>query len=211
MEITLPPDSLQRFQLDVKCPTCLEATQLEAAAQQNAFAAERREQLLSSVPNAFRQTERAKLPFPGKLDSALRWKFGALGICLHGPTGCGKSRIAWELAKREILAGRKMRMVNAYELSRYPSLFMAGADEAGKFAEALIECDLLVLDDVFKAKQTERIEELLFAVIDERANWDRPCIITLNDTGGSLVGRLSEDRGPALIRRLKEHCFSISF
>jgi len=145
------------------------------------------------------------------MDAALKWQFGPRGLLLYGPTGCGKSRVAWEIARREVLSGRTFKCVNAFELSRYPSLLMMNGGEADSFARELASLDLLMLDDVFKAKPTERVEELLFAVIDERGQWERPCIITLNDTGETLSSRLSPDRGPALIRRLREYCQAIQF
>lgn len=199
------------FELDIKCENCQKQERLKAASRQNEAATVQREALLSKIPTAFRTTERNKLPFPDKLDSAMRWEFGPKGLLLHGQTGCGKSRIIWKVAEREVLAGRSLCHVNSFELSRYPSLFMAGDDAAGKFADKLVKADVLLLDDVFKAKPTERVEELLFGVIDERGSWERPCLITLNDTGESLGERLSIDRGPALIRRLREYCYTIQF
>ena len=138
-------------------------------------------------------------------------KLWVKGLLLYGSTGTGKSRCIWEVAKREVLAGRRVKWLNAYELSRYPSLLMLNGGEAEKFIAELVNADLLLLDDVFKTKLTERIEELLFAVIDERGAWERPCLVTLNDTGESLVGRLSQDRGAALIRRLRDYCIPIQF
>ena len=183
----------------------------EAESLSERRAKDNREELLSRIPVAFRNTERSRLPHPEKLDAALQWKFGAMGLLLYGPTGCGKSRVAWEVAKREILSGRSLKCLNAFELSRYPSLFMSDSNSATAFADELVRAQLLLLDDVFKAKPTERVEELLFAVIDERGQWERPCIVTLNDTGDTLTSRLSADRGPALIRRMREYCQTIKF
>jgi DNA replication protein DnaC len=201
----------RRAALDIWCSECDEAI-LKSISENCALKEKDRiERILSQVPDAFRHTERGKLPNPEKLDEAMRWEFGQSGILLYGPTGCGKSRVAWEIAKREVLAGRKFKCINAFELSRYPSMMMMDGGVAEKFADELVRIDLLMMDDVFKAKPTERVEELLFAVIDERGQWERPCIITLNDTGETLSARLSPDRGPALIRRLRDYCIAIKF
>ena len=143
------------------------------------------------------------------MDRALEWEYGPRGLLLYGPTGAGKSRIAWEVCKREILDGRAFRCLTALSLSRYPSLLMAGDDAAGKFADELCRVKLLLLDDVFKAKATERVEELIFNVVDERMEWELPVIVTINDSGSTLETRLSADRGPALLRRMRESCFTI--
>jgi len=199
------------MRLDYKCNQC-ETDSVELCKR---YAEERkakdRAKAISTIPASFLNTQRDLLPYPEKLDLALQWQFGPKGLLLWGGTGKGKSRIAWKVAEREILAGKTFRHVNSFELSKYPSLFMVDAGAAGKLGDELVSCNLLLLDDVFKAKPTERVEELLFSVVDERSEWCRPCIITLNDTGESLLSRLTPDRGPALIRRMREHCTSIKF
>jgi DNA replication protein DnaC len=211
ISIPLDADSPRWRDLDIHCDTCQKAADKKAEELFQEKHQMARDFLLSTIPSAFRNTIRARLPHPEKLDAALQWKFGPVGLLLYGPTGCGKSRVAWEVAKREVLASRKVKCVSSFELSRYPSLFMADSGAATAFADELAGVELLILDDVFKAKQTERVEELLFAVLDERGQWERPCIVTLNDTGETLTARLSSDRGPALIRRLREYCQSIQF
>lgn len=211
--IILTKDDLRRFEnsANLKCGNCSEfkdRADAEAYEQAKADALERR---LELIPAAFLKTDREKLPQPEKLDAALRWNFGDKGLLLFGPSGSGKSRVAWEVIKREVERGRSFQFVTAFSLAQYPSLIMAGDGIAMEFADRLARCDLLFLDDVFKAKPTERVEELLFAVVDERGMWGRPCIITLNDTGETLSSRLSTDRGPALIRRLREYCEPIPF
>ncbi len=192
---------------DIRCEDCRKGQDESNAARRLKI----EETSLNEIPAAFRKTAKDQLPQPDKLDEALAWKYGQRGLMLYGPTRCGKSRIVWEVIKREVKAGRSFRAVNPFELLRYPALFMAGNDAAGKFAESCAKVDLLLLDDAFKAKLTERVEELLFAVINERSEWNRPCLVTLNDTGATLGGRVSGDRGPALIARLREFCQPIAF
>ncbi len=209
--VALKPEDPRWRQLDVHCDACEKVRYDRSAQRREEELQSRKAAILSRIPSAFLKTERDKLPHPEKLDAAMRWTFGSRGLLLYGATGCGKSRVAWEIAKREVLAGKSFKCVNAFELARYPSMLMADSAAAEAFASELVKIDLLMLDDVFKAKPTERIEELLFAVIDERGGWDRPCIVTLNDTGDTLTNRLSSDRGPALIRRLRDYCESLSF
>lgn len=197
--------------LDVKCEHCTAAEEKRDEERRNEELNYRRSQLMSRIPTAFQRTERDKLPMPDKLDAALRWEFGKSGLLLYGGTGKGKSRVAWKVSEREILNGRSFQHVNSFILAQYPAMLMKSSEEADSFVKKLVSCDLLLLDDVFKAKPTERVEELLFAVVDERGEWERPCIVTLNDTSDTLSGRLSADRGPALVRRLKDYCVTIKF
>lgn len=203
--IELEPQSPRWHELDIRCDTCQSAWLSKASSVPS------REDALEVVPKTFRKTVRERLPHPEKLDMAMRWGYGPEGLLLYGPTGCGKSRVAWEIAKREISSGRRVKCVDGFELARYPAMFLNDSGKAQKFADELASVEILMLDDVFKAKATERVEELLFAVIDERGQWERPCIVTLNDTGETLTERLSSDRGPALIRRLRDYCQAIKF
>jgi DNA replication protein DnaC len=212
-ELILTPEARLRLGNfgNAKCLKCQREVLDKFNEEQALREAKIKRRSLDMVPQLFRTTEREKLPKPEKLDAALNWKYGPKGLLLHGPTDCGKSRILWEVAKREIQLGRSVRGVSPYELTKYPAMIAAGDGSAIEFSDDLVQVGLLILDDVFKAKPTERIEELLFAVIDERGAWERPCLVSLNDTGETLKERLSTDRGPALIRRLRDYCIPIQF
>lgn len=209
--IELEANSPKRMELDVKCHSC-EQNYIEV---NNTIAElakrERISSIMSNIPTAFHHTERDKLPDPLKMDMAMKWKFGQKGLLLYGPTGCGKSRVAWEIVKREALSGRTVKSINSFEIAKYPAMIMNDSSRLEQYTEGVVNVDLLLLDDVFKAKPTERVEELLFSIIDERGQWERPCIVTLNDTGETLESRLSTDRGPAMIRRLRDYCQAIQF
>lgn len=162
--------------------------------------------VIDFVPKLFMGTKKQDLPFPSCLDTAFAWEESGLakGLLLYGPTGSGKSRIMWELVKKQVMRGKCITAVNSFSIAQYPSMLMAGEDTAGKFSKQMVKAATLFLDDVFKAKLTERVEELLFSAIDERINHESPTVITLNDTGDSLIARMSPDRGAALVRRLRE-------
>ena len=197
--------------LDVTCPECDERQERRLQEEQQMRRDVERATSLDKIPKAFQLTVRELLPHPEFLDAVLRWQFGAKGLVMFGATGLGKSRCAWALAKREIEAGRDVQPIDALALSRYPAMLMADNNEAEKLSNRLATCELLLLDDPFKVKPTERVEELLFLAVDQRMQWQRPIIATLNDTGDTLLARLSSDRGPALIRRLRESCDVLNF
>ena len=148
---------------------------------------------------------------PEKLDAVLKWSFSSTGLLLHGGTGLGKSRCAWALMEREYMAGKSIASADALAGLEYAAMYAESAAEVYEWASALINADILLLDDLFKNKLTDSFEGVIFAVIDRRAQWLRPTIITCNDSGRTLTDRMSEDRGEPLVRRLKENCTAIHF
>ena len=73
-------------------------------------------------------------------------------------------------------------------------------------SDEAVAVPLLVLDDLGKEKMTQRLETVLFAIIDERTANNKVTIITTNYTSQGLQDRFSNaETGPAFIRRLKDY------
>lgn len=214
MEQTDPPGEIQV----TRCPTCgkqdpadhlrmcrVALVTCEDCRRRNA------EKAWSRIcPPYFLNTDRSKLPDQVHSHEALEWAFMPRGLCLIGPTRTGKSRTAWEVIKDQVFDGKTADNVDGRRLG----LLMLGYGRDGG-AAAILEkwctVDILLMDDVFKVKLTERVEEQIFNIIDERMQMLKPIIMTTNDDQESLLSRLSADRGPALVERLKEICHAISF
>ena len=171
----------------------------------------RLEELIADIPVEFRETDEEKLPDKKAWEQVKECEFGKRGLLLVGPTRSGKSRSAFLIVKREMIRHRRVQWLTAFKLIPWPAMWMSDSAAMVESLKQLAAVDLLLLDDVFKAKLTERVEEALFALLDERANHGRPTIITLNDTGLTLQSRLSDDRGAALIERMREFCRTIVF
>ncbi len=187
----------------VTCDICADAAARETTARALAANRERRQQDWAKLcPPDFLATEPHRLPSPSKLQRVLAWQYGPRGLVLHGLTGKGKSRCAWELLKREFLAGRSVRVIKHDLQFRYSALFDQGAGAVARWANGIVAADLLLVDDVFKVKLTDSVEAALFSVVASRAEARRPIIATLNDTGDTLAARLSQDRGESLVRHL---------
>lgn len=172
---------------------------------------EREKQWRKICPPAFQNTTPTELPRPDLLDTVLQWQYGANGLLLHGPTGTGKSRCAWELCRREWFAGRSLARLDCFAGFEYASKFSDGHGEVETWAQELAKADILLLDDVLKAKLTDSFEAALFAIVTRRTEQGRPIIASCNDTGETLADRMSMDRGDAFVRRLREFCRSIAF
>ena len=205
-EFELPPYRLAAKLVHV-CPKCseehAEREQREAATRAGLHRAE----LWNSIcPPLFRNTDPSKLPSPTRLQVALNWKYGPRGLLLHGDTGKGKSRIAWEVMKREFNARRTVAAIDGTFGFAYTEKFAQSTNEAARFINRLMGVDLLLMDDVLKVKLTDSVEQALFAIVDRRSEECLPIIVTTNDTGETLAERMTDDRGPALLRRLREFC-----
>lgn len=210
-EFELPPFKVAAQFVHV-CPECSER---HAEADQRTVserASHYRTLLWNQIcPLIFQITEPARLPQPTKLEKAMQWQYGPKGLILHGASGKGKSRIAWEVLKREFLSGRSIAVLDSVFSYDYSSKFASSPADASRWIEHKTAVDLLLLDDVLKAKLTDSVEQALFAIVNSRTECGLPIITTTNDTGDTLTERMSPDRGPALLRRLREFSTSISF
>jgi hypothetical protein len=175
--------------------------------------AERLSGWFALCPADFREIDLKKLPRPEFYTKVMRWPMGPRGLVLHGKTGLGKSRCAWQLLKREYDRGTRIAVVDHAGAYDYMARFdrSDGRTEAALWVERLGKVGLLFLDDVFKAKFTDSFEQALFTIIATRCEHCLPIILTTNDVGASLTARMSADRGAAMVRRLRDHADSLAF
>ncbi len=166
----------------------------------------------SVCPNLYQKTDPARLP-QNQLACILAWKYGPKGMILLGETGLGKSRCAWQLIRRIMVEDEESVKIKwfdcvgfGHELSKHYH-----EEDAEEWLEDLATCPLVFFDDLGKLKLTERAEVELFGVIERRCSNELPIIATTNDTGDSLAARMTDNRGPAMIRRLREFCQPIQF
>lgn len=169
-------------------------------------------QWLRVCPPEFRELDRARHPLPHKLEEVLAWQYGRRGLLLHGETGTGKTRAGWWLGRREFMAGRSFEGISAQALDvELPARFAESAASAAKLVIRWTTVKLLLLDDPFKARLSDRVEQTLFELIDTRGARCLPTIVTCNDTRDMLLARMSSDRGVAFVRRLDDYCQKIAF
>lgn len=197
------------------CPECseklIEADRVRIISEGSKNLRNRLEMWKRICPPLYAETEPYKLPHPSKLDRVMQWKCNPKGLILIGETGSGKSRCAWLLLKREFLACKSLSVINAGSGYSFAKSYSEGTDAASGWIRKHCNADILLMDDAVKVKLTEAYEGALFMIINYRNENCLPIIATLNDTGETLGERLSLDRGPALIRRIREFCDTIVF
>jgi len=127
------------------------------------------------------------------------------GLILYGPTGTCKTRVAYRILRRFHEQGKAVRAVRAVRLDR------ECRDAGGNFTlsdwfNGYAMADIVLIDDVGKGKWSEATEAQVFDLIDERTINHRPMIITSNWGEDEMVAGMTSNRGPALVRRLRDYC-----
>lgn len=172
----------------------------------------RAERFAQICPPLYLETKWERLPVDQRC-AAHAWTFGWKGLLLVGGTGLGKTRIAWSVIRTLLVDSpnpppfRWFDCVSfGHELARHYN-----DGDAEDWLDRVSKTGLVFFDDLGKLKMTERAEAELFGVIERRCANMLPIIATTNDTGESLSARMTDNRGPAMIRRLREFCEVISF
>lgn len=196
----------------VRCQPCVEAHHAEQSEIEKVMEKLRLEkEWLGICPSSYVKTDADKIPNRAAYGKVMDWKFSPTGLILYGENRKGKTRSAWSLLGREHNAGRRCGALDTMAGADYASKFGQSTESAAHWLMELVELDVLLLDDVFKCKFTDSFENVILTLVDQRIAYERPIIVTTNDTGDSLAGRMTADRGSALVLRLRECCTAIAF
>lgn len=205
----------------INCRTCNKSWQQES---RSAFAGNyssecsdcarirRTEKFTKACPPLYQSTDVGRLP-QRQLGLALAWQYGPRGLILLGETGVGKTRVAWTLLRRVLIEDKKEHTFMWFDAIAFGHKIALHyrSEDAEAWLDRVATIPLLFFDDLGKLKLTERAEVELFGVIEGRCAAGLPLIVTTNDTGDSLAARMTDNRGPAMIRRLREFCEPIQF
>lgn len=196
------------------CGKCAEQCDRERRERESRFIeAEWARKWEKICPVRFRDTESAKLPDAAAMEAVLSWVYGRDGLLCHGPTGKGKTRCLYLLLHR--LHFKQHRSIIALGAADFGlqcgRLFWVDQDGAAAYIQSLIRAEILMIDDLDKARFSERVEAELFHVIDARTANGRPILASLNSTGDELAAMMTEQRGFPIVRRLRDYCRQVLF
>lgn len=187
----------------VACDPC--SSKYEQRAEDPDFSVE--EIVESIVPPLYRSTEVSRLPFPDLLGSITSWRYspGARGLWITGETRAGKTRSLCLLLDRLVREKVEIRAFFHGSFSDELLEVMRSDRNFRRWKKEIAAAPLLVIDDLFAEKLTERTETALFEVIDERIAHLRPTIATTQVTGADAqVIFHSKDRLKAFFARIRE-------
>lgn len=137
-------------------------------------------------------------------DSSFVEKAGSL--LLIGPSGVGKTHLAVAVGSRMVQLGYQVRFITAQRLAN-GVLTATNRNELEKLLQPLINCNLLVLDELGYLPLDERIGPVLFELVSERYT-KGAIVITSNkslSSWGSLIAGGDTALMVAILDRLLHH------
>jgi len=205
--------TIQR-QLPDLCDECYDEMVAESDAEREAREARdvkffRDLEWLALCPPLFSSTKIDELPLKDISEKALLWG-GQGGLLFKGPTGTGKTRTAYLLLKNLLYQDKKVLAFDFIDFGRQASE-AALANRVSSWIYPIQRADVLLLDDIGKKKMTPSVEESFFDVVNYRMIHNLATIFTFNMGGKELQRTMSNDRGEAIVRRLREYCHMVLF
>lgn len=119
-----------------------------------------------------------------------------------GTVGTGKTHSAWSTLRAVAETGANLRFLAITEADLFARLRPGGSASPEAELESLAAVDLLFVDDLGAAKNTEWTEEVTYRLINRRYEECRPCIFTTN----AAALELSAVVGDRIASRLQQMC-----
>lgn len=151
--------------------------------------APRRERWESRLPALYRNAALDLLADEQQPQTLRDWLAGdSLTLFLAGAAGVGKTYAAYALGRAAVDVPMWVEAWNTVELLE---ALLPGAI-AAETLDAVLRCDLLILDDLYAPKVTDWAAQTMYRIADARVNELRRQIITTNGQWASLVERWGE-------------------
>jgi len=192
----------------VACEKCYEA---HMRGQTNPEKQREQEEILEKIiPPLYRETDRKRLEREHSVKQvrdALAWerKEKGKGLLLVGDTRTGKTRTLCLLLEKLIKEGKTIKAF--FHGGFYDEMMEVIRSERAfrKWKAEIVKADILVIDDLFSEKLTERGEASLFEIIDARICFHKPTLLTSQVTQKETKERFhSPARYEAFFSRIKE-------
>jgi DNA replication protein DnaC len=154
------------------------------------------------------QTEHAFKAATQYVDSWPERRAAGDGLMFIGDVGTGKTRLAASIVRAlvEREAAAVFQSVPSL-LTRIRGSYGQSGERESQLLEALMDADLVVLDDIGVEKVTDWVLDRLYVIIDSRYLRRAPVIVTSNLMPDDLADRI----GQRLVDRLVEMCKPIRF
>jgi len=133
-------------------------------------------------------------------------------VIFVGPTGVGKSHLACALGRKAIGAGHKVKCFRLIDLiDQIEKKSNGEVSTQRNFLLSLINCELLILDDMEYFEVTAVVSDFLYRLFLGRDDKKRPTIFTTNESfevwGRQLLG--TDARAARLADRILQYCHEV--
>lgn len=126
----------------------------------------------------------------------------ARSLLFTGTVGTGKTHTAWSALRAVAETGANLRFLAITEADLFARLRPGGSASPESELESLAAVDLLFVDDLGAAKNTEWTEEITYRLINRRYEACQPCIFTTNAAALELPAVV----GDRIASRLQQMC-----
>ncbi len=130
------------------------------------------------------------------------------GLLLYGNTGTGKTFLACCIGNALLEKGHSVYFTSTVKLLDRKKSYHAGDDEDKELDRLIETVDLLILDDLDAERHTDYANEIIYSVIDDRIDAEKPMIITTNLTISQLEDPKSM-REQRIYERILDCCFPL--
>ncbi|WP_030755459.1 ATP-binding protein [Streptomyces sp. NRRL F-5135] len=127
----------------------------------------------------------------------------ARSLLLCGPVGTGKTYSAWSALRAVADTGASIRFLATTEADLFARLRPGGSGSPEAELEAFATVDLLFVDDLGAAKNTEWTEEITYRLVNRRYEDCRPSIFTTNAAAKELANVVG-DRIASRLRQMSD-------
>ncbi|MCM1524362.1 MAG: ATP-binding protein [Ruminococcus sp.] len=132
----------------------------------------------------------------GNLDFCIKYadsfSRSSKSLLMIGRTGVGKTHLSMSIAKELIANGFNVIYGSAVNLLENIEKEHFGREEGGDTLAALLDCDLLIIDDLGSEFHSSFYESALYNIINSRINMGLPAVISSNLTLDELYKTYNE-------------------
>ena len=159
------------------------------------------------------ETDFSEVRFRRIASEVINFPLEAKGLALIGRTRRGKTRMLIQLLERCARAGDSFEYINMSVWGTQLSAMM-GEDmaKANRSIERLCSVKRLLMDDLGKQRNTERIMSELYRIIETRTNEGLSIYFSANEKGDELISKMRTQDGEIsdcaepIVERLREFC-----
>lgn len=153
--------------------------------------------------------EQMEMIYETAVNYARKFSLRSRSLLMNGGTGLGKTFLSACIARQVVSLGYSVVYDTAIHVFSCleKQKFGGATEEENRMAQRIMECDLLILDDLGTEMQTSFVSPALYSVINGRILEGRPSIISTNLS----LGELSRRYTPQIASRLMGEYVNLMF